>query len=402
MRRNHLQKETVKKPLHKNIRILAWVSFFTDASSEIIYPIIPFFITVTMGAPAAVLGIIEGLAEALSAAAKGMSGPLSDRTRRRKSLVFSGYALSSLSKLALALSTFWATALAARLTERIGKGIRTPARDALLAECADAGGKGRAFGFHRAMDTWGAVTGTATAFILLLVLHNDFRSIILISLLPAFVAVVLTLRIAEQRDTETAAARPLWSQMFSPPRSKQFRNFVAAYGIFSLGASSATFFILRARYIELSYAEALLPYLFANIVYAATSERAGRLSDTIGRKRVMLAGMLLFTIAYTIIFLSPSTPAFFIALACYGLYLAATEGIGKAFITDMVSREEYGRALGFFYFITGLSTLAASIAAGILWDQVSPRAPFLQGACFGLLGIVLFARLTGERPGTTP
>ncbi|MBI4720401.1 MAG: MFS transporter [Chitinivibrionia bacterium] len=386
----------MNKRFHPNIRILAWVSFLTDASSEIIYPIIPFFLTVTLGAPATALGIMEGFAEALSAAFKGMSGPLSDRMRRRKPLVFAGYALSTLSKALLALSPAWGFAAGSRMLERAGKGVRSPARDALLAECTDKESKGSAFGFHRAMDTWGAVVGTSTALVLLLFIKHDFRWIILVSLVPAFLAVLLTFRIKEAAGAAGADRRSLLSRIMSPPSSPRFRRLVLAYGVFSLGTSSATFLILRAGSIESSYAAALLPYLFANVVYAATAERAGRLSDRAGRKAVILAGMLLFALAYAVMFLFASTAALFAALALYGLHMACTEGVGKAFVTDTVAKEEYGNALGFFYFTTGTATLLASIAAGVLWDNVSPRALFLQGALFGILGALLLASLMKE------
>ncbi len=369
------------------------MSFFTDLSSEILYPVIPFFLTSTLGAPASILGLIEGMAEAVSAVVKGLSGPLSDRMSKRKPFVFAGYSLSSVSKLAFALSPVWGFALFFRLCERIGKGVRTPARDALIADVTDESLRGRAFGFHRAMDTWGAVLGSSLAFVLLPLFHDDFRTVMLLSLVPAFFAVLIILRLREKPKRETANKVPVKALLFSPPRSRGYLRFVFVYAVFSLGASSATFLILRARSIGFSFATALLPYIIANIVYALTSERIGRLSDRTGRRGILVFGMSVFAASYFIIFLFPSKAALIAALSLYGLYLAATEGIGKAFVTDMVKSEEYGRALGFFYFLTGTATLAASLVAGALWDRVSQRAPFLQGALCAAAAIVLFSLL---------
>jgi len=377
--------------------VLSWVSFLTDLSSEMIYPVLPFFLTVTLGAPAAALGLMEGLSELTASVGKGLSGSLSDLARKRKAFVTAGYGISSVAKAALALSPSWLPALGSRLVERVGKGVRTPARDAIIAAETEAGSRGRAFGFHRAMDTWGAVAGATAAFLVLGSARQDFRQVILVSLLPALLAVGLTLAVREKRSPRRSSGAPSLRVLLRPPSSRAYRKLLVAYGLFSLGTSSATFLLLRARSLGLSYRQSILPYLAANVVYALASEPLGRLSDRVGRKGLLLSGMAAFAFGYGLLAGSDSLLPALMGFLLYGLYLACTEGIGKALACDLVDPSDYGRALGFFYLAMGLCTLAASVVAGLLWDHLSPRAPFFQGALLSALGVLATAFLIEEK-----
>lgn len=360
---------------------LGWISFFADVSSEMAYPAIPLFLKNVLKAPVAAIGLVEGVAEALVSVMKGLSGIHSDRTGRRAPYLQWGYGLSALGKPLIALATVWPMVLAARVTDRLGKGIRTPARDALLADSVDASSRGEAFGIHRAMDTAGALVGVLLALALLAWMPEGYRTLFVLAAIPGAIAVVLTLRISEPRSEGADGDEPE-----PPPAPISVRDLPKGYWralalalVFALGNSSDTFLLLRAQDLGYSAAAAIGAYALYNATYALLSRPMGRLSDRLGRWRVLGAGWIVYAAVY-VGFATLGSAAVWPLFAVYGVYMGFTEGVGKALVADHAPRGSRGTALGFFYLASGLATLASSVVAGLLWDRIGAAAPFWFGA----------------------
>ncbi len=375
--------------LGPNVVRLGLVSFFADVSSEMVYPLIPIFLTATLHAPVAVVGLIEGCAEAVASVLKSVSGALSDRSRRRIPYIFSGYSMSAVAKPLMALAVGWPLVLVARVGDRFGKGLRTSPRDALIADSVVADQRGRAFGWHRAMDTMGAVVGPLVALALVWATNDNIRLILLLAFIPGLIGALLVLAVRDIAHTPVNA--PAWLRWSAMPDG--FRAYLVAWGVFALGNSSDVFLILRAS--QMGYGTPLVIglYVLYNVVYALSSPSLGGLSDRIGRKRVMLGGLLVFALVYAGFALITSAWQLWILFAVYGLYVASTEGVGKALAVDLVPREVRGRALGVLGTLTGMATLIASAAAGLLWSAVGPSAAFAYGAAGALISALLFFTL---------
>jgi len=415
-----------RRALTPNVLRLGLVSFFADVSSEMLYPLMPLFLTVTLGAPASVVGVIEGAAEAIASLLKTVSGRIADKTGRRTELVFGGYSLSALAKPLIALAPSWPLVLVARLLDRTGKGFRGAPRDAILADSADSAVCGAAFGWHRAMDTMGAVVGPLLALGLLVLLGGDLRKVILLAAIPGVIGAFLVLTVSDPgRRRKKAAnaiqgedARPMpnslgacgaetpsqkvrervrWSAV---PRS--FKLYLSAWLPFVLVNSSDVFLILRAKQLGFSTTAVVIVYTFYNLVYALASVPLGHLSDRLGRRPVLVGGMVVFAAVYAGFSLATHTWHVVALFAVYGLYMAATDGVGKAFAVDLVPRELRGTSIGLLGTLTGVATLAASSIAGILWDAVGPRAPFVFGAVGALVSAILFAYIPGLRRPSVP
>lgn len=390
----------IKRP----ILTLGLVSFFTDVSSEMIYPLIPRFLTVTLGVPVAVLGLIEGIAEGTASLLKTPSGWLSDRLGRRRPLVFAGYGLSALGKLLLAVAMGWPLALVARFVDRAGKGLRTAPRDALIADLTEPAYRGKAFGLHRAMDTAGAVAGPLAAYGLLVLFQEDLRRLFLIAILPAVVGLLLVRAVREPgprpMPAQGSAAR---EPAASGSLGWQFKAFVLVNLVFALGNSSDAFLLLRAADRGLGTGAVVLAYVLYNGVYSLLSTPAGVLSDRLGRRSVMLAGFVLFALVYLGFAAAPGAGAVWGLFALYGLYMAMTEGVGRALASDLAPPGALGRALGLYHTGIGVMALLASIMAGLLWEQVGRAAPFyLGGATAALAALLLLALVRGGAPGYPP
>lgn len=385
--------------ISRNVFILGITSLLTDLSSEIIYPLIPLFLTSSAGlaAPVSVVGLIEGIAESSASLIKVFSGWLSDRMRRRRPLTFVGYGLSAVAKPLLAVATGWPMVLALRFSDRVGKGIRAAPRDALIADSSRPAGYGRAFGFHRAMDTAGAALGALTALLLLgLMGEGSYRLIFLAAAIPAAAGVASLLLVRERRHRDHTRERPRLSLAVL---DRRFRLFLLASAIFSLGNSSDAFLILRSRDLGLSAFATVLAYVLFNVVYGLFSMPAGSLSDRVGRRRVIAGGLVVFSLVYLGFALAGSSAWVWPLMGVYGLYMAMTEGVGKAFAAEMAPAHVRGTALGTLYTVTGAVTFPASLAAGLLWDAVSPRAPFYFGAACGLVATaVLLGALRQKSP----
>ena len=374
----------------RNVFFVGLTSFFTDISTEMVYPLIPIFLTTVLGAPVAVVGLVEGIAESTASLLKVISGWISDRTRRRKGLTVIGYSLAAISKPILAFSFFWWQVLIARFIDRFGKGIRTSPRDALIADSTSKEEYGKAFGFHRGMDTLGAAFGPLIAFSALPLLHNNFRLYFSFAIIPAAIGVtVLALFVKEK--ARTAKAEKL--KLSLKPFSKRFKLFLLIVLIFTVGNSSDAFLILRARNVGVTVGLIPLVYFVFNTVYALAATPIGSLSDRIGRKTIIITGYLIFSLVYLGFALVKSPFTIWLLFAAYGLYYAFTEGIFKAFTADIVPANLRGMAYGFLNLVLGIALLPASLIAGFLWDKISPSAPFFFGSAVSLLALILFMAL---------
>ena len=391
-----------KKKLPRNVVVFGFVSFFTDISSEMIYPLIPLFLTSVLGVGASFLGLIEGIAEATASVLKTFSGYISDRVKRRKPLVLLGYGLSTISKPTVGLATRWVHVLIARFLDRTGKGIRTSPRDALIAETVDKKSRGKAFGFHRAMDTLGAVVGPLLAYGLLNIFKGYFpeakslRLVFLSAFVPGFIAFVILLLFVTEKAREKRERRAFLGTLRSMPR--HFLAFLFVMGIFALGNSSDTFLILRSQNIGFNYTEIPLLYMTFNIIYALSAMPLGSLSDKIGRKATIGAGFAVYGLVYLLFALLRSPSFLWLLWGLYGIYYGFTEGVGRAFVADLVDESRRGTAYGIYHMVIGLLLFPASFIAGILWDRVSPSAPFYFGAFMAFLSAILLLLLTVEKP----
>jgi len=372
------------------VLLLGLVSFFNDISSEMLFPIMPIFLTQVLGAPVFVVGIIEGVAEGIASFSKMLFGYVSDKLQKRKPFVVTGYASSSIAKIIIAFSNTWQLFFIGRSIDRLGKGVRTAARDAFLLEASGNENKGFIFGFHRAMDSAGAVVGPTIALLVLYIFHNNLRLVLYAAIIPAFLSLPFFFFVKELRKhIQTTAVKLSLSLQRFP---KQLRLFLLGITIFSLGNSSDTFLILRAKNLGLSLILVISAYIVYNFVYAISSTPAGSISDKIGTKRVFLTGILLFTFVYLGFALNTNPLVIWPLFAIYGFYIALTDGISKALVGASIAKEEAGTIYGTIYTITSIVTLLASLIGGILWSAINPSATFLFGALCAALSFGIFTQ----------
>lgn len=375
--------------LPKSVIKLGWVSFFTDVASEMLYPVVPLFLTSALGAPVVVLGIIEGVAEAIVSIMKGISGWHCDKIGRRVPYIQWGYGLGALSKPLMALAFSWPLVFLARSVDRFGKGLRTTARDALIADAVDSSQGGRAYGFHRMMDTAGAIVGVLIAMGLLALLPGHYRTIFLIATVPGIAAVWLTFKLKEAKPinlktAETCIPQTMgsWSKL-----SKGYWITLFLLVIFAFANSSDTLLILRAKNLGLSDIQTIFGYTLFNFVYAISSYPLGILSDRFGRWRMIIAGWVIYAIVYFGFAYSTMLDVWFL-FPLYGLFMGLTEGIGKALIRDQINENIKGTAMGIFHMSIGFSSLAGSVIAGLLWDVIGPKSPFILGGSVALVALI--------------
>ncbi len=390
-------KERQKAKISKNVVALGIVSFFTDISSEMIYPVIPLFLSSVLKATATSIGLIEGFAEATASLLKVFSGYLSDRIRRRKALILTGYTVSNVVKPLMGLSTRWWHVLIGRFLDRVGKGIRTSPRDALIAESTQSGATGMAFGFHRTLDTLGAILGPLTAYLILKFNPEGLRTIFYLTAIPGAIAIfVLIFFVREKHRSEATDHRTRQTLSFRG-FPVQFYILLVFTVIFAIGNSSDAFIILRLRNIGFSKSSTIMLYLIFNVSYALLATPLGALSDKIGKKFVLGVGYLVFAAVYISLALikHEHMDYAFIILIVYGIYYAMTEGVGRAVVSDFVPSERLGTAYGLYHTLMGLSLLPASVIAGLLWDKIAPSAPFYYGAVTSFIagaGILLLLK----------
>jgi MFS family permease len=377
--------------LGRNVLVLAAVSFLTDASSEIIYPLLPIFLTTVLGAGASAVGAIEGAAETASALLKLVSGWWSDRASRRKPLVVAGYSLASLARPLIAVAQSAGQVLAIRLTDRIGKGIRGSPRDALIAESVDPSIRGRAFGFHRAADHAGAVVGPLIAFALLRWEHLPLRTVFLFAALPGVLSVIVLVLGAREtpREARLAKAGKPGVSLGTVALGRQYWVFLASVLLFTLGNSTDAFLILRANQLGISVA--LIPILWAalHVVKSAASVPGGALSDRLGRKPLIFAGWAVYAAVYLAFGRATSTWQAWALFLAYGIYFGLTEGTQAALVADLVGKERRGTAYGWYYLAIGIGALPASLIFGFVWDRISPQAAFDLGAGLAVAAAVV-------------
>jgi MFS family permease len=370
--------------LDPQIRDLGWVSLLADLSSEIVYPLFPIFVTTVLGAPVALLGLIEGIAEATASVTRYPFGQAADYTGRHRPFVLGGYGLAAAGKLLLALSFVWPAALAGRFVDRLGKGMRTASRDDLIAVRARPGQQGLAFGLHRSMDTLGAVAGPLVA-LALVEFHVPLRWIFAVAVVPAVLSVlVIVRRVKEHRAEPRRRAFRL-----SLPASPAFRWLLGGSLVFAVGNSSDMFILLKAGEAGLSTSVVILLYVLYNLVYAAGSLPLGGLSDRVGQYPLVIAGYAVFAAVYAGFATAASGWALAALFAVYGLYIAATEGTSKALIGRAIPTGERASALGLYYTATGLAAFAASTVGGLLWSAWGAWATFAYGSAAALAAAVL-------------
>jgi MFS family permease len=396
-------------PSRRSVVALGWVSFLTDVSSEMIYPLLPAFLTKTLGAGPAAVGLIEGVAETTASLAKVGSGVWSDRVRRRKPLVVLGYAIAAIARPLVAIANAWTQVLAIRFTDRVGKGIRTSPRDALLADLVPRERRGRAFGLQRAMDNAGGFVGPLVAAFLLKIALLDERSVFLLAAVPGIAAVVLLLLAVPN------TARPL-TPAVSPraetgssraPLPRTFWTVVVIFGFFTLANSTDAFLLLRAQQAGVETWQLPLFWSFFQGVKAATGVPGGAMADRLGRVPAIALGWLVYALAYTGLAFVASPLGAWGLVAFYALFYGLTEGAERALVADLVPESLRGRAYGVFHAAIGIAALPASVLFGFLWQRFGARAAFSTGAVVALVSAVLLwaatssirrRRLEGMRP----
>ena len=393
--------KTGLRDLPRNVWVVTITSFLTDISSEMIINLIPLFLSNVLGVRIGVVGLIEGIAETTSSLLKIFSGWLSDRLGERKWLTVAGYALSTLAKPLLYFANTWAWVLGVRFADRVGKGIRTAPRDALIADSIDERHRGLAFGLHRAGDTAGALVGLVIVVVVVWVAQGGglaltratFQSVVLISVFPAALA-VLVLALGA-RDVPVTGERQRPPSLSLRGFDVRFKRFLIIVVVFTLGNSSDAFLILRAQERGLSVLGVMLMLVTFNLVYTLVSGPAGALSDRIGRRRLIAGGWLAYGLIYLGFALAGTAWQVWLLFALYGVYYGMSEGASKAVVADLVFPELRGTAYGLYNAAVGLTAFPASLIAGLLWQGIGgweglgPRAPFLFGAAMALIAVAL-------------
>ncbi len=369
----------------KNILILGLVSLFTDLSSQMVYPLIPEFLT-SIGANKAMIGLIEGVAESTASLFRTIFGRLSDKFRKRKLFIYLGYTLSALSKPFLYLANFWTVVLGVRFSDRMGKAIRTPARDALISTSVEPTEKGKAFGLHRAMDRIGAIGGPILAMLVLSLFNNNVRLVFLLSVIPGILALFFV-RFAretsiEQHDDITDKKHSL--------RNVSFIIFLISNIVFTLGNSTNAFLILRASEAGLEILMIPVIWVVYNIFCTISSPIFGSLSDKIGKRPIIIISFLYYSIVYLLFGMAKSLLLIWILFAAYGIYYGLSAGVFRAYIADLVEPKDRATAYGLFNTGIGLALLPASLIMGALWDRFGSKWAFVVSAGFSLLGFMIF------------
>ncbi len=379
------------KYLTRTIWILSLVSLFTDISSEMLYPIMPLFLG-SIGFSSVLIGVLEGLAEATAGLSKGYFGRIADTHGKRLPFVQWGYLLSAFSKPMMAIFTFPVWIFTARTLDRLGKGLRTGARDAILSSETTVENKGKVFGFHRGMDTLGAAIGPAFALLFLVLYPGQYKLMFLLAFLPAIVGGVLTILIKEKKTFSTKSKSSFrLSQTFNYFKEAPiaYRKIVPVLLFFALFNSSDLFLLMKIKASGLSDTYVIGSYILYNLVFAIAAFPLGGIADRIGFKKTLTFGLLVFSLVYAGFGFNTSLPGFVFLFALYGVYAAATDGISKALISNIVSHTESASALGTFAGLNSVTALLASTLAGLVWKFVSPGAMFAMSACGAVLAAAL-------------
>lgn len=393
------------RKLPRNVFAISLVSLLNDASSEIIYPLLPILLTSVLGASPRAIGIIEGAAESVSSLIKLLAGYLSDRFGKRKILVVSGYALAALARPFLAFATSWQQVLAIRLTDRVGKGVRSAPRDAMIADAVAIEQRGIAFGFHRAMDHGGAVIGPLLGFVLVLLFVTnqnaptriEFTWVLMLAAVPAIAAVLVS--IFFMRESTLLAPRETEVKKLSLRGfDSNFKRFLLILALFTLSNSTDSFLILRARNIGVSIKGSLLLWSAHHCMKVLSSLWGGDLSDRLGRKRLIVSGWILYAAVYAGFAFVSNQYSIWVLFLIYGIYFGLAEGAEKALVADLVKPEQRGTAYGLYNLAFGITVFPASLLMGIIWDWKGPTAAFLVSAILGATAALLLLLMVKPHP----
>ncbi len=384
--------------MHPNVFFLGIVSLLTDVSSEMIFTLVPLVVVNILGGGAIAVGFIGGITESFDAFFRIFSGRISDKLGKRKPLAVFGYGFSTIVKPFMLLTTAWGGVLGVRLGDRLGKGVRSSPRDALIADSVSSDKRGRAFGIHRALDTTGAFLGLVIAAIIIYVVQGDatnltkhaYQWMVIVGVIPAVISVILLLTLVTEKGlapvkAKTSTGLPIETKAAF---SRQFKLFLVVMAIFTLGNSSDFFVILRAQNLKVTVFEITLMLVLFNLTYVLVSIPAGTLSDKIGRRKLLVVGWLIYALSYFGFALSNSAWNMWLLFAFYGIYYGIAEGVGKAFVADLVPADRRGTAYGYYNGLVGLFILPASVLAGLLWDYVSPASTFYFGAGLAFIAMI--------------
>lgn len=409
------------RKLPRAVWVLGIVSFFNDVASEMLYPLLPIFITQVLGAPVAILGLIDGIAEGSAAIFKTIFGHWSDQLGKRKPFVLYGYLASTMSKLVIALARTWGIVFIGRLLDKFGKGVRTGARDALLHSASNDTNRGLVFGVQQSLDSAGAVVGPLIALALLRAYGNDIRTVLYIAVIPSIIGVLMVsfvrdvsakhVRPAPREGAEVVvrtpgvpaenATQPSTPGLRTLPR--ELKIFLVVSGLFAFGNSSDSFLILRSKDVGLSLSLVILAYVVYNAVYSAASTPAGSLADRIGPKRVYAAGIVIYIVVYVGFAVNKSAVGAWILFAVYGLYIALTDSVSRALVGGFIPNHENAAGIyGLLQTVVSIGLVLASVVGGILWSVVGAWATFAFGAGCATLALVVFVSAGFSEPAASP
>lgn len=377
------------KKIPKNVLILGIVSFFNDLSSEMVYPIIPIFLTTVLKTSIPVVGLIEGVAQATASISQYIFGALSDYLKKRKIFVSLGYSLTAFSKVLIGLAYSWPLVLLARFLDRAGKGIRTAPRDSILLESTQENNKGFIFGFHRALDSLGAVFGPILALVFLYLLKENIRWVFFIAFVPSIIGVILLILIVKEKNSSTPEKKRFIKVDFKK-LDPSLKMFLLASFVFSLGNSSDAFLILQAKNLGFTTLLATATYVAYNVAYTIFSTPAGVLADKIGARRVFEIGLFVFALVYFFFGLIKNPVFFWVLFPIYGIYIAFTDGVSKAYVSQFISKEESGSYFGLHQTLLAIAAFLASIIGGILWNKIAPSSTFYYGSIMAILALIIF------------
>lgn len=394
-------KRKYRKKISKNVLSMSFVSLFNDIASEMIYPLLPIFLSSLTGVSAAAfLGIIEGVAESMASVLKYFFGVISDKRKEKKKFAVIGYTISNLVRPLIGLAKGWGGIFIFRAIDRVGKGIRTAPRDALIASSTDSKNQGFAYSFHRSMDNLGALIGPILASAILLLNNNNIKSIptvFFLSIIPGIIAVLIFIfAVKEKKVARIPHIKEIDKTDEKLPKPLIF--FIVSLIIFTLGNSSDAFLLLKAKSSKLSIALIPILWSFFHLFKISVAPLAGIISDRLGRKKILVVGWLIYAVSYILFSLNHTSITIWFVFALYGLYYALTEGVQKAYVSDLASKNIYGKAFGAYNFSIGIGKLPSSLLFGFLWVKFSPHVAFLTGAGFSLIASLFLVTTVRSMP----
>ena len=378
------------KKIPFNVLILGLVSFFNDLASEMIYPLVPIFLTSVLHASIPIVGFIEGLVEAIASLTKYFFGAYSDFLKKRKIFVAMGYSLGAISKILIGLALGWPLVLIARFIDRLGKGLRTAPRDSLLLENTTSQNRGYIFGFHRAFDSLGAVFGPLLTLAVLYLLKENLRLTFFVAFIPSTIAVLLLLVFVCEKKKEEIIKDRKFVKIRWKSISPRLKIFLLISFLFAVGNSSDAFLLLNAKNLGLTTTLVVLVYVLYNVSQTIFAAPLGSLSDKIGPKKVFASGLLVFSVVYFFFGFVKNSFWLWLLFPVYGVYIAATDGVSKAYLSQFITHEESGTYFGAYYTLTALGTFLASLIGGLLWKYINPSVTFYYGSFMAFAAFLTF------------